>query len=69
MRIGRSVRGQLRGCGTTYDATELKNPRSTLSDATPVLKVSKHYFFDLPEFEQFLQDWTRSDKRHSFSCQ
>ena len=50
-------------CGTTYDATELKNPRSTLSDATPVLKTSKHYFFDLPEFEQFLQDWTRSDNR------
>ena len=50
-------------CGTTYDATELKNPRSTLSDATPILKISKHYFFDLPEFEQFLQDWTHSDKR------
>ncbi len=50
-------------CGTTYDATELKNPRSTLSDATPVLKVSKHYFFDLPGFEQFLKDWTRSENR------
>jgi len=50
-------------CGTTYDATELKEPYSTLSDATPVLKTSKHYFFDLPEFEQFLQDWTRSDNR------
>lgn len=50
-------------CGTTYDATELKNPRSTLSDAAPVLKVSKHYFFDLPGFEQFLKDWTRSDNR------
>ena len=41
-------------CGTTYDATELKNPHSTLSNATPILKTSKHYFFDLPEFEQFL---------------
>ena len=50
-------------CGTTYDATDLKDPHSTLSDATPVLKTSKHYFFDLPEFEQFLQDWTRSDNR------
>ncbi len=50
-------------CGTTYDATDLKEPYSTLSDATPVLKTSKHYFFDLPEFEQFLQDWTRSDNR------
>lgn len=50
-------------CGTTYDATELKDPYSTLSDATPVLKTSKHYFFNLPEFEQFLKDWTRSDNR------
>ncbi|PKG36854.1 methionine--tRNA ligase [Psychrobacter sp. Sarcosine-3u-12] len=50
-------------CGTTYDATDLKDPYSTLSDATPILKTSKHYFFDLPEFEQFLKDWTRSDNR------
>ena len=50
-------------CGTTYDATDLINPQSTLSDATPVLKTSKHYFFDLPEFEQFLKDWTRSEHR------
>lgn len=50
-------------CGTTYNATELKDPQSTLSGATPVLKTSKHYFFNLPEFEQFLKDWTRSDNR------
>lgn len=50
-------------CSTTYNAVELKNPRSTISGATPVLRTSKHYFFDLPEFEQFLQDWTRSDNR------
>ncbi len=50
-------------CGTTYNATELKNPQSTLSGATPILKTSKHYFFNLPEFNQFLQDWTRSDNR------
>lgn len=50
-------------CGTTYDATDLINPHSTLSNATPVLKTSKHYFFDLPEFEQFLKDWTRSENR------
>ena len=50
-------------CSATYAATELKDPRSTLSNATPILKTSKHYFFDLPEFSQFLQDWTRSDNR------
>lgn len=50
-------------CGTTYNATELKNPYSTLSGATPVLKSSKHYFFDLPKFSEFLQQWTRDEGR------
>ncbi|XID74376.1 methionine--tRNA ligase [Alkanindiges sp. WGS2144] len=50
-------------CGTTYNATELKNPYSTLSGATPVLKESEHYFFKLPDFESYLKDWTRSPKR------
>ncbi|WP_201534351.1 methionine--tRNA ligase [Psychrobacter immobilis] len=50
-------------CSTTYNAVELINPRSTVSGATPILRTSKHYFFDLPEFEQFLKDWTRSDNR------
>ncbi|KKL00297.1 methionine--tRNA ligase [Rheinheimera mesophila] len=47
-------------CGATYSPVELKNPRSVVSGATPVLKDSEHYFFDLPAFEQMLKDWTRS---------
>lgn len=47
-------------CGATYSPTELKNPRSVVSGATPVLKDSEHYFFDLPAFEHMLKDWTRS---------
>ena len=50
-------------CSTTYAATALKNPRSTISDATPITKTSKHYFFDLPEFQTFLNDWTKSKGR------
>lgn len=50
-------------CGTTYNATELKNPYSTLSGATPILKSSTHYFFNLPNFSEFLQNWTRQDGR------
>jgi methionyl-tRNA synthetase len=46
-------------CGATYSPTELKNPKSVVSGATPILKDSEHYFFDLPAFEQMLQDWTR----------
>ncbi|MBU2871656.1 methionine--tRNA ligase [Colwellia sp. E2M01] len=47
-------------CGATYSPTELLNPRSTISGATPVLKDSEHYFFDLPAFEAMLADWIRS---------
>lgn len=50
-------------CGTTYNATELKNPYSTLSGATPILRTSKHYFFNLPEFESFLKQWTTDKDR------
>ena len=43
-------------CGTTYNATELLNPRSTLSGATPIEKSSDHYFFKLPNFAEYLQN-------------
>ncbi len=50
-------------CSSTYNATALKNPYSTLSNSAPVIKSSKHYFFDLPKFDKFLQDWTKGDGR------
>ena len=50
-------------CGTTYNATELLNPKSTLSGATPVEKSSDHYFFKLPNFGEYLQKWTRDEGR------
>ncbi|MCG8995441.1 methionine--tRNA ligase [Laribacter hongkongensis] len=45
-------------CGATYSPTELKNPYSAVSGATPVLKTSEHYFFRLGECADFLKDWT-----------
>ncbi|MBT3624179.1 MAG: methionine--tRNA ligase, partial [Gammaproteobacteria bacterium] len=47
-------------CGATYDATELINPVSKISGATPVLKESTHFFFALSNFTAFLTEWTRS---------
>ncbi|CCU71407.1 MAG: methionine--tRNA ligase [Thalassolituus sp.] len=47
-------------CGATYTPAELKNPFSVISGATPVEKESEHFFFKLPEFQSFLQEWTRS---------
>ncbi len=47
-------------CGATYSTTELKNARSVISGATPIEKNSEHYFFDLPQFEKELEDWTKA---------
>ena len=48
-------------CGATYAPTDLKNPFSVVSGATPIRKVSDHYFFKLsdPRCEKFLRDWTQ----------
>lgn len=47
-------------CSATYDPTEVINPRSVVSGATPILRDSEHYFFDLPKFESMLKGWIRS---------
>lgn len=52
-------------CGAVYSPTELKNPYSALSGATPVLKTSEHYFFRLsdPRCVAFLQGWMNDTGR------
>ncbi|AXQ28443.1 methionine--tRNA ligase [Solimonas sp. K1W22B-7] len=52
-------------CGAAYAPTDLKNPRSVVSGATPVMKDSEHYFFELPRFQAFLQDWLAGEVAHS----
>jgi methionyl-tRNA synthetase len=47
-------------CGATYSPTDLIDPVSAISGATPIEKASNHYFFRLPEFTEFLKTWTRS---------
>ncbi len=46
-------------CGATYSPTELIDPKSAISGATPVMKDSEHFFFDLPQFEKWLAEWVR----------
>jgi methionyl-tRNA synthetase len=52
-------------CGAVYTPTELKNPYSTLTGATPVLKSSEHYFFQLSSQRciDFLREWTHESGR------
>jgi methionyl-tRNA synthetase len=47
-------------CGATYSPTDLINPFSAVSGATPVRKETEHYFFKLSECADFLRGWTRS---------
>jgi methionyl-tRNA synthetase len=51
-------------CGAVYQPTELKNPYSALSGATPVLRSSEHYFFKLsdPRCVAFLEAWTQDGR-------
>ena len=44
-------------CGATYAPTDLIDPTSVMSGATPVLRDSEHYFFALSKFEPLLRDW------------
>jgi methionyl-tRNA synthetase len=44
-------------CGATYAPTDLKNPHSVVSGATPELRDSEHYFFKVGDFAQHLRQW------------
>ena len=55
-------------CGSSYDTTDLKNPRSVVSGATPIEKESEHYFFKLADFEDMLRDWLRPDQAEAISA-
>jgi len=52
-------------CGATYAPTDLKNPYSAVSGATPVRKASEHHFFRLSHADcvAFLRQWTRAPGR------
>ncbi|NOL50949.1 methionine--tRNA ligase [Pelistega suis] len=55
-------------CSAVYSPTELINPYSTLSNATPVLKTSEHFFFNLsdPRCVQFLHEWTQGSSKFGY---
>ncbi|MGB2397977.1 MAG: methionine--tRNA ligase [Flavobacteriaceae bacterium] len=48
---------QCENCGSALSATELINPKSTLSGSTPQLKATKHWFLPLNEYEDFIREW------------
>ena len=48
---------QCENCGSSLNATDLINPKSTLSGSTPTLKRTKHWFLPLDRYESFLKEW------------
>ncbi len=48
-------------CGATYSPTELKNAVSVVSGEKPIEKDSEHYFFNLADFSEMLEDWTKQE--------
>lgn len=48
---------QCEKCGTSLNATDLINPKSTLSGVKPVLKPTKHWFLPLDKYQGFLEKW------------
>lgn len=53
----RAYGDQCESCGSSLNATDLKNPKSALSGNAPVLKETKHWFLPLNEYEAFLKEW------------
>lgn len=48
---------QCERCGSTLNATDLINPKSTITGDTPILKSTKHWFLPLDRYQDFLNDW------------
>lgn len=48
---------QCEKCGSSLNATELKNPKSALTGNTPVMKETKHWYLPLDKYESYLRKW------------
>ena len=48
---------QCEACGSSLNATDLIDPKSTLSGSTPTLKATKHWFLPLERYQNFLEEW------------
>jgi methionyl-tRNA synthetase len=52
---------QCEKCGSTLNATDLINPKSTITGETPIVKETKHWFLPLDRYQDFLQKWILED--------
>src|SRR5690242_1233822 len=54
---------QCEKCGSSLSPEQLINPKSVLSDAVPVKKKTKHWYFPLQDYENFLRQWILEDHK------
>ncbi len=54
---------QCESCGTSLSPTDLKNPRSTISGNTPVMRETKHWYLPLDKHESWLRQWILEDHK------
>jgi methionyl-tRNA synthetase len=59
---------QCERCGSTLSPEQLINPRSALSDAKPVKKTTKHWYFPLNKYEEWLDEWIVKGKKDSWKA-
>jgi len=52
---------QCESCGSTWNATDLINPKSTITGDAPILKSTKHWFLPLERYQDFLTNWILVD--------
>lgn len=59
---------QCEKCGSTLSPEQLINPRSALSDATPIKKKTKHWYFPLNKYEDWLKEWIVEGKKDQWKA-
>ncbi|MGB1448988.1 MAG: methionine--tRNA ligase [Flavobacteriaceae bacterium] len=57
---------QCEQCGSSLNATDLIQPKSTLSGASPELKSTKHWFLPLDQYESFIKEWILEGHKHDW---
>ena len=57
---------QCEKCGSTLNATDLINPKSTITGETPVMKETKHWFLPLDRYSDFLSKWILEDHKNDW---
>ncbi len=55
---------QCEQCGSSLAATDLINPKSTISGSNPVLKKTRHWYLPLDKYEGFLKKWILEENKH-----